>query len=260
MKYRDTLKAEAGTWLLEDETARRDKLRRERIRHFGLIRDLLLDKLDTHNLDVLEIGGGPMPVSDLLQFRSRIVVDPLSDEYRTILPCPDHVAMKAEDIDLEAEVDLVISTNSIDHCEDPELALRNAVRALRPGGFLAIQCAENNAIVHPHDAHVHNITADWVHRRVDREFETVWELTFRDHGHRYGWVSYGGAPRPARVQSASPQVQRLLAPLLDLSDASSRLGRLLSADLLVREQSSSAWRISSLRTWRRLSARSLASR
>lgn len=192
MKYKDTLKAEVATWLLPDEQERRDKLRRERIRHYGLIRDLLLDRLDTHNLDVLEIGGGPMPVSDLLRFKSRIVVDPLSDEYRTILPCPDHVATKGEDLDLESQVDLVISTNSIDHCEDPEIVLANAVRALRPGGFLAIQCAENNAIVHPHDAHVHNITADWVHRRVDRDFETVMEHNWRDHGYRYGWVLYEG--------------------------------------------------------------------
>lgn len=192
MNYEDTLKAESATWLLDDETQRRDKLRRERIRHYRLVRDLLLDRLDTHNMDVLEIGGGPMPVSDLLQFNRRVVVDPLSDDYRKILPCPDHLAMKAEDFDWIGQFDLVISTNSLDHCEDPDMALANALRALRPGGFLAIQCAENNAIVHPHDAHAHNITADWVHRRVDADCETVMEYNWRDHGYRYGWVLWEG--------------------------------------------------------------------
>jgi SAM-dependent methyltransferase len=193
MSYQDTLKAEVATWLIEDQEARREKFRRERIRHYRLIRDLLLDKLDCHNMDVIEVGGGPMPISDLLRFRSRRVIDPLSDEYRTVIPCPDHVTMRAEDMVEEERADLVISTNSLDHVENPDLVLMKMVKALRPGGFMAVQCAENNAIVHPHPAHQHNISADWLHRRLDEDFETVSEWNWRDHGYRYGWVAYEGA-------------------------------------------------------------------
>ncbi len=119
--YEDTLDAEVATWLLPNEQARREKFRRERMRHHRLIRDLLLDKLDTHNLDVLEIGGGPMPVSDLLRFKSRTVIDPLAERYREVIPCPDHCAMKGEDLGIECGFDLAITTNSLDHVEIPEV-------------------------------------------------------------------------------------------------------------------------------------------
>ncbi len=191
MRYEETLEAESRTWLLP-EPERREKFRRERIRHYRLIRDLLLDRLDVHNMDILEIGGGPMPVSDLLRFRSRLVIDPLSDDYRTVIPCPDHVAMRAEDLEKEGAFDLAISTNSLDHVESPELVVAKMAAALRPGGFMAVQCAENNAIVHPHAAHVHNISAEWLHRLLDADFETVSEWTWREHGYRYGWVLYEG--------------------------------------------------------------------
>lgn len=190
--YQAQLDAEAASWLIEDPGERAEKFRRERMRHYKLIRDLLLDKLDVHNLDVVEIGGGPMPISDLLQCKSRQVIDPLTDEYRKVLPCPDHVRMKGEDLAVFDCYDLAISTNSLDHVEDPALVFRNVTRALRPGGFLALQCPENNALTNPHPAHAHNLTAGIVHRWADADFETVWELNFAEHGFRYGWPVYEG--------------------------------------------------------------------
>jgi len=190
--YEAQLEAESASWLIEDDTKRHEKIQRERIRHAGLIRDLLLDQLDTHLMDVLEIGGGPVPLSDQLVFRSRVVVDPLSDDYRRYFPCPDHIALLAEGFRMREEFDLVICTNALDHVHSPDTVARVIQQALRPGGYAAIMCAENNAITNPHPAHVHNLSAGWIHGQFDEDFETVWELTFAKHGYRYGWVSYQG--------------------------------------------------------------------
>lgn len=186
------LKAEVASWIIDDRAAQREKLRRERIRHHKLVRDLLLDKLGTDEMDVLEIGGGPLPVSDLLRFRSRVVIDPLSDEYRAIAPCPDHVAMRAEDIAIREHFDLAIATNSLDHVASPHRVFDNMARALRHGGFIAIAGAEDNAITHPHEAHEHNLRADTIHRWADSAFETVWELTYAKDGYRYGHILHDG--------------------------------------------------------------------
>lgn len=190
--YERTLEAEVGTWCIENPNDRHEKIQRERIRHRKLIRDLLLDELDTDDMDVLEVGGGPSPVSDDLRFGNRVVVDPLTADYRRYFPCPDHIEMKAEEMWWRGQFDLAISTNALDHVECPNLALLRMRDALRPGGFLAVMCAENNALTHPHPAHQHNLTAEWAHELLDHEFETVWELNYRQHGYRYGWVKFNG--------------------------------------------------------------------
>lgn len=190
--HEEQLKAEVESWLIPNDRARAEKFRRERIRHHGLIRDLLLDQLGTHDMDILEVGGGPMPVSDLLPFRTRTVIDPLSNQYRSVVACPDHVTMLAEDLDHKGLYDLVICTNALDHVKKPLNVIANIDRALKPGGYFAVMCAENNAITNPHPAHEHNLTATIVHEMLDKDFETVWSLTFREHGYRYGWVEFEG--------------------------------------------------------------------
>lgn len=193
----DPLVEEARTWCITNPDARQEKVQRERIRHPKLVKDLLLDQLATHTMDVLEIGGGPIPLSDLLQFKSRIVVDPCTDQYREFFPCPDHIADTIEHFytdDLEERFDLVICTNALDHVqEDMVPAVFDVIRrVLRPGGFAAIMCAENNALTNPHPCHKVNLDAARVHRALDPEFETVWELTYARDGYRYGWAEYEG--------------------------------------------------------------------
>lgn len=190
--YSEQLVAETASWLIEDPGERAEKIRRERIRHYGLVRDLLLDKLGTHDMDILEVGGGPYPVSDLLEFRTRAVIDPLSNQYQTAFPCPDHVTMKAEELSHKGLYDLVICTNALDHVQSPSLVVSNIANALKSGGYFAVMCAENNALTNPHPAHDFNLTARDIHYWLDHDFETVWELTFAEHGYRYGWVQFEG--------------------------------------------------------------------
>ena len=96
--YEHRLIEEARTWCIPDPDRRREKLQRERIRHPQLIRDLLLDRLDTADMKIIEVGGGPEPLSDLLPFKFRIVVDPCTNEYIEYFPVPDHINQFAEDM------------------------------------------------------------------------------------------------------------------------------------------------------------------
>lgn len=192
MRYEEQLEAEVATWCIEDADARREKMQRERIRHPKLIRDLLLDQLDTAPMSILEVGGGPEPLSDLLPFRGRTVVDPNTDAYRRYFPVSHHVPLRGEEMPFIDEFDLAICTNALDHVEIPAVVVRKMDSALKPGGYMAIMCAENNAITNPHPCHALNLTAKDIHEWLDSTFETVWELTYEQHGYRYGWVSYHG--------------------------------------------------------------------
>lgn len=193
--YRDQLDAEVATWCIADDDLRQEKVQRERIRHHKLIKDLLLDRLDTHLMDVLEVGGGPSPVTDLIEHRTRIVVDPCADDYADYFPIgQDQLATRVEGMgdEWDNSFDLIVCTNALDHVQEPEEAVRRMARLARPGGFIAVMCAENNAITNPHPCHIHNLTATHIHDWLDDDFETVWELTFRKDRYRYGWVKYQG--------------------------------------------------------------------
>lgn len=193
--FQRQLEEEVKTWCIPDPAKRAEKMQRERIRHPKLIKDLLLDQLETSEMKVLEIGGGPEPVSDLLPFRYRLVVDPCTNEYRKYFPVPDHINEKAESIgydDWEESFDLCICTNALDHVQEETIVVDNIYKLLKPGGYFAVMCAENNAITNPHPCHTINLTAKDLHRLCDQWAETVWELNYQKDGYRYGWAEYAG--------------------------------------------------------------------
>lgn len=193
--YNAQLEAEVASWCIADPIKRHEKLQRERMRHPQLIRDLLLDRLETSTMKVLEVGGGPEPLSDLLPFQFRIVVDPCADEYKRYFPTPDHLNEFAEDMGdstWHGEFDLVICTNALDHVRAPEMVLSRIYRCLKPGGYFAVMCAENNALTNPHECHVINLTPADLHRSCDQWAETVWELNYQKDDYRYGWAEHLG--------------------------------------------------------------------
>jgi SAM-dependent methyltransferase len=189
----EQLKAEVQSWVNPD-AGLADKLLRERIRHHKIIKDLLLDKLPTHRFEILEVGGGPLPVSDLLPCKGRLVIDPCTDDYLAIAPCRDHIPASIEDDPyLTDSMDLIICTNALDHVEQPGVALRVMDSYLKHGGYMAILCAENNALTHPHPSHKINLMATDIHRLLDSTYETVWQLDWANDRYRYGWVPFEGA-------------------------------------------------------------------
>lgn len=202
MNHEEQLVEEVKTWCIADPEKRAEKMLRERIRHPQLIKDLLLDKLPTAGMKIIEVGGGPEPVSDLLPFKFRIVIDPCADEYAKYFPTPDHLCEHAEDMGDSCwhnEFDLVICTNALDHVRDVSMVLSRIYRVLKPGGYFAVMCAENNAVTNPHPCHKINLTPADLHRSCDQWAEAVWELNYEKDGYRYGWAEQpdGRAGQPA---------------------------------------------------------------
>lgn len=194
MKSYDSIQHdEAITWCIKNQNLRDEKIMREWIRYPKLIKDLLLDRIDTQNMEILDVGGGPISLITLLSAKKRIVLDPLTEEYKKYFPCPYHIKAFGENIPFENNsFDLVVTTNALDHTENPSKTVEEMNRVLRSGGYFAVMCTENNALTHPHPAHVHNLTSDFIHDLLDDKYETVWELNYKKDKYRYGWVPFQG--------------------------------------------------------------------
>ena len=114
------------------------------------LRDLKLGHLADGSARTIEVGCGPVGVSSYFPAAERVAVDPLEDfysknpvlsrlrdprvQYRRgvgeALPCED------------AQFDLAIIENCIDHVQDMDGVMRELTRVLRPGGtlYLTVNC------------------------------------------------------------------------------------------------------------------------
>lgn len=187
MNYRDIQKEESKTWLLEDKKIFEDKKQREIIRYPLLKKQMGLNHLDTSNMVVFDVGAGPFGgVSSVLRCKDIYRFDPLKDDYGTIADVSTYLDLKAEDINY-SEADLVISTNAIDHFEDPGSFFIQLIGTMKSGAYFAHFHAINNAITHRHKAHVHNINPEKVRQFLQDDFELCWEMNYQDDGLTYAW-------------------------------------------------------------------------
>lgn len=185
------LQIEAETWLIEDDEKRNEKFQREVCRYPYMARLMGLGYIDTSTMVVVDIGGGPIGLSSSIPHKKRIVIDPLTDEYKKFYPCLNHITGIGEELPFEDEsIDLVIITNALDHTKEPLKVIREIKRVLKPGYFFAQYHAIDNSITHRHPAHEHSLNPEWLHEQLDDEFETVWELKYPEV--RYGWHFYNG--------------------------------------------------------------------
>lgn len=189
MNYQEIQIEEAKTWCIEDETVRRDKVIREVIRYPLLRKQMGLSHLETHNMVVWDIGAGPLlGVSSVIPSREVLRIDPLKEEYARFFDVSTYDGTQAEHLkDRLATPDLIIATNCIDHFEDPRQFLEDCRDYMKPGAFFAHFHAINNAITHPHPAHVHNVNPQLIHEVFHKDFETVWHLDYQSDGLTYGW-------------------------------------------------------------------------
>lgn len=194
MKYIDIQKIEASTWNLEDEAKRKEKAQREKIRYPRMAKQMGLKYLDTTEMTVFDIGAGPLGgVSSVIQCGRRICFDPLMSEYAKFYDVSDYEGVQGEHLNERlSEADLIIVTNALDHFEDPKVFLESLKKHMKGGAYFAHFHAIDNALTHPHEAHEHNINEKFVHDVLDTDFETVWELTFKEDGLRYAWTPYNG--------------------------------------------------------------------
>lgn len=190
-EYQDTQIKEASTWCIEDPVVRQEKLTREIVRYPYMSRQMGLHFLDTSDMEVLDIGGGPVGLSSIIPCKRRQVVDPLTESYSQYFDTTNHVPLQGEHLDQKlSSADLIIVTNALDHFEDPVRFMQDLVEHSKPGSYFAHFHAINNAITHPHEAHVHNVNPEFMHKFLDTDYETVWEQQYPEV--RYGWVKYNG--------------------------------------------------------------------
>jgi len=183
------LEVEADSWLIEDETRRKDKTLREAIRYPLLKKQMGLNFLDTADMIVADIGAGPLGgVSSVVHCREVHRFDPLADVYRKYYHLNNYHNVKAEDLtDDLGNFDLIIITNALDHCENPRQILGNLARYMKYSAYFAHLHAINNAITHPHEAHVHNVNPEIFRKNLDADFECVWYLDYQNDYLTYGW-------------------------------------------------------------------------
>lgn len=186
--YQQTQEEEAATWLIEDPVIRRDKVIREVIRYPLLAKQMGLNALDTSWMTVYDVGAGPLlGVSSVLHCKEAKRFDPLKEEYGTYFDISSYEDTQAEDVDYGG-ADLTIVTNAMDHFEDPDKFLDRLVKTMKPGAFFAHFHAINNAISHPHPAHVHNVNPELLHKALYNDYECCWYMDHLHDGLTYGWL------------------------------------------------------------------------
>lgn len=188
--YKSIQETEAATWLIMDETLRNEKAQRERIRYKKILKDMNLcgkGSLDTTDMWVIDVGCGPLGgVSTLLTANMIVRADPLMEEYKKYFHVDNGISDQAEEIDYSI-YNLVIATNCIDHFESPDAFFNQLDSTAEYSTYFAHYHAINNAITHPHEAHVHNINQEMVYDYLHNEWELVWELDYETDGLTYAW-------------------------------------------------------------------------
>ena len=189
--YAQIQKEEAITWLIDDKDSRNEKAMRELIRYKWLLKCMNLygkGSLDTSRMWIADVGCGPLGgVSTLLTGNFITRVDPLIPEYEKYFHIENGINDKAEDHYYGA-YNLVIATNCIDHFEDPSKFFLALDETAKYSTYFAHFHAINNAISHPHEAHVHNINPETVFSYLDDNWELVWQLDYETDKLTYGWM------------------------------------------------------------------------
>lgn len=184
---------EIRTWVIDDETVRRDKVMREKSRYPYIVKQMgLTSCIDTSNMVIIDGGAGPLGgVSQVLPHKKRILVDPLKDAYSKYFDTTLYIGEECENLkERWAEANLITITNALDHMRDPQLVMEDINKYAQYSCYLSIFSPWDNALTHVHEAHQWNLNPNWVHSVFDAEWETVWELKYPEL--RYGWQEFSG--------------------------------------------------------------------
>ncbi len=195
MKLSKNLQSEINSWDVTDPRIRKNKLEREWVRYPYLIEKLGLDNLlYLEDKIALDIGCGPMGgILQLLPCRDKRTIDPLNHEYVSRFPefyNPNIIYDngEAEALPYPDDIfDLVITTNALDHAEDPEAVVQGVKRVIAPSGYFAVQFCLNLSKIHPHESHINAIDKEMFLSWVEGDFETI--FCKED---KYGWVKHNG--------------------------------------------------------------------
>ncbi len=149
---------------------------------------------------ILEIGCGPFESLHDAPGEIKVGVDLLATSYLERLPFR---RARSNVVEAFAEVlpfpdgsfDIAVSRNSLDHLNDPELALREIRRVLRDGGTCVLACYIDSDPFVTHEPFV--LTQRFIDRFVTRLFSVVaTHRRRREGGTGWDWIELVLAPRP----------------------------------------------------------------
>jgi SAM-dependent methyltransferase len=138
-----------------------------------------------HGKVVVDIGPGPLGFPDACPARVSIGVEPLAQQFADARLLLDSHAVYLRAVGeavplVSTSVDVIVARNSLDHVDDPRMALSEARRLLRPGGTLIL----NFDVDHPGTAaEPHTLDADEVRSWLGAMtilHEDIWD---HPHGH-----------------------------------------------------------------------------
>jgi SAM-dependent methyltransferase len=141
-------------------------------------------------LRVLDIGCGPFGLIHFVDHAiERIRIDPLLPQYRQKLPLEGRqlsLSAMGESLPLAAQsIDLAVCYNALDHMWDPEAALNEIARVLRPSGTALLMIHTFPGWLRPlfclDRIHPHHYTAAAFHSMVRRHFQVEQFDTIRRH-------------------------------------------------------------------------------
>ena len=159
-----------------------------------------------HSKVVVDVGPGPLGFPDACPARVSIGVEPLAERYAAagllLANSPAvYLATGAEQIPLlTASADVVIARNSLDHVDDPERALAEMCRILRPSGSLILMFDVEHA---PTATEPHSLTVEFVRAALSDLRLTRQELSDQAFGagaRRAIIVAERTAPKSAQAQ------------------------------------------------------------
>jgi len=146
-------------WMFRSSTRHTEIYRRamERERPLDPFHRQFVDELSSPRVRILEVGSGPLSaIGTVLPGKTLEVVatDLLADTYARLLahlkiqPAIRTVRADAERLTeqfAEGSFDYVTANNCIDHCARADRAIEQMLRVARPGGWVSLRHAENEA-------------------------------------------------------------------------------------------------------------------
>jgi len=127
-------------------------------------------------LFILDVGCG---ISTVLHYLPghRYGIDPLANKYKTIYNYPNDIDIRAANGECipfaSSFFDVVISSNCIDHVNDPKKTIAEIRRVLKSGGHFILTCEVfETDIGERNEAHPHSMTLDKLNRLI-KEFQIV---------------------------------------------------------------------------------------
>ena len=139
---------------------------------------------------MLDVGCGPFGLVHFIEGAfERIRIDPLLPEYRQKLPLGGRqlsLSAIGESLPLAGgSIDVAVCYNALDHMRDPERALDELARVLRPGGIALLMIHTFPACLRPFfwidRLHPHHFTAAAFTAMVRSRFQIDSAVTIRRH-------------------------------------------------------------------------------